>query len=537
MPVVWVGGIALLCGGYLMTDAPEDVKNSVLWVATGIALAGLVVWVWRNSGLSGVGRWTAVLALILPVILFCTQALPIEVIHNGDVGIIGWRWRNSEADRQLAPAAVTAQISNTAPDVWEPADTDYPRFLGNGYWAEAKGVKLDTDKLAANPPVEKWRNKIGAGWSGFAVIGRRAITQEQRGEEELVTCYDIDTGALVWFHADAVRWDPRGGGAMGYEGPRATPTIHQDRVYSLGATGILNCLDLKSGEQIWSHDVLKENGAQNVMWGKSSSPLAFDGMIVVSVGGSNGHSLVSYDAGTGEPLWATGDARSSYASPVLTTLGGVRQILSLDEGIVKSVDAENGTELWRTDWPSNSDTDAAVSQPVPVGDDRVFLSMGYGRGATLLKVSQIDAGWTTEPLWKGGKRGVLPVMKTKMGNVVVHKGYVYGLDEAILECIDLNTGRKRWKKRRSPKLGHGQIVLVGNVLLVLSEYGEVVVVQASPEKYRELASFEAIEGITWNNPTLVGNLLLVRNAQEAACFELPVLPTSDETELDGDAAL
>ncbi|MEQ8837407.1 MAG: PQQ-binding-like beta-propeller repeat protein [Lacipirellulaceae bacterium] len=529
MPFVWVGGLAALYAGYLMTDAPDDIKNVVGYIAVAVALTGLAIWIWRSSGLRGTGRLVAVaLTLVValfftPATLFLAQVLPIEAVHNGDVGIIGWRWRGGEADRDLAPAVANVkEVVADDPD-WSSAATDYPRFLGTGFWAEAENVKLDRERLAKSSPKEVWRQRIGAGWSGFAVIGRRAITQEQRGDDELVTCYDLDTGELIWAHDDPVRWDPSGAGSLGYEGPRATPTIHKDRVYAQGATGILNSLELHTGKVVWSRDVLKENKAQNVLWGKSNSPLVFDGVVVVSVGGEDGRSWIAYDAETGDELWTSGDALSSYASPVLATLAGVQQILSVDQGLVRAVRADDSKQLWTYDWPSDSGADAAVSQPVPLGEDRVFLSKGYGHGSTVLQIKLDGESWDAKPTWRGGKQGVLPVMKTKMGNVVVHEGYVYGLDEAILQCVDLKTGRKRWKKRRSPKLGHGQILLVDDVILILSEYGEVVLVEASPKRYTELASFEAIEGITWNNPTLAGNLLLVRNALEVACFELPVV--------------
>lgn len=520
--VAWVGVMAALYCVYLMTDAAEDAKNFFGYIAATVTLLGVAVWLWRSSGLTGTGRLVAVALAVLPAPLFFGGMLPIEAIHNGDSGIVGWRWRGSEADRDLAPAVASSQEGVEEETDWQPAPTDYPRFLGEGYWAEVKGIKLDTEKLAKSPPKEVWRQKIGAGWSGFAVVGRRAITQEQRGEEELVTCYDIDTGNLVWAHDDPVRWDPTGSGSLGYEGPRATPTIHEDRVYAQGATGILNCLELRTGKIVWSRDVLKENKASNVLWGKSNSPLVFDGVVVVSVGGDDGRSLIAYDAETGDELWASGDALSSYASPVLATLAGVKQIVSVDEGLVRAVRADDGKQLWTFEWPSNSGAEAAVSQPVPLGNDRVFLSKGYGHGSTVLRVKSEGGDWDARPAWRGGKQGIMPVMKTKMSNVVVQGGYVYGLDEAMLQCVDLKTGRKRWKKRRSPKLGHGQILLVDDVILILSEYGEVVFVEASPKKYTELASFDALEGITWNNPTLAGNLLLVRNALEVACFELPV---------------
>jgi outer membrane protein assembly factor BamB len=192
--------------------------------------------------------------------------------------------------------------------------------------------------------------------------------------------------------------------------------------------------------------------------------------------------------------------------------------LSVNEDYLTAHDAASGAVLWEFPWPGNSDTDATASQPVPVGDDRVFLSKGYGGGAELIQVERgEDGNLAADSLWKNRS-----VMRTKMCNIVLHGGHVYGLNEGILQCIELETGRSRWKKRRAPEFGHGQILLVGNVVLLLSEHGEVILFEASPEKYRELASFQALEGITWNNPALAGNVLLVRNATEAAAFELAI---------------
>lgn len=379
-----------------------------------------------------------------------------------------------------------------------------------------RGVDLETD-WQKHPPREIWRRKIGAGWSGFAIVGDYAVTQEQRGDDELVVCYDMKTGNPAWTHSDPVRWDPTGGGALGGVGPRATPTIHQGMVITQGATGIVNCFDARTGKLVWTHDTLAEHDATNVMWGKAGSPLVVDDRVVISVGSSEGASLVAYDLSSGKQIWAAGDDRSSYASPLVAELAGGRQILSLDEGVVTSHQVDDGEELWRHDWPSSSEGSAASSQPVPVGDDRVLLSMGYGAGAELFQVKRDGDEWTTETLWKKPA-----VLKTKMGNVVIRDGFAYGLNDIYLQCVDLETGRAKWTKRRSPTFGHGQIVLVGNVILMLSESGELILIEASSKKYHELASLQALEGVTWNNPALAGNRLLVRNAEEAACYELPV---------------
>jgi outer membrane protein assembly factor BamB len=491
----------------------RGVRNSVDYSAIGLAILGAAVWILRRRALSRPVRWGLAAMLLLAPASVMLQFSPVELIMDGNMTVVGWRWRWEEPDVRLAAPTVAKMQALE----WRETAADYPRFLGNGFWAEVEGVELETD-WEKHPPTELWKREIGAGWSSFAIVGNYAITQEQRGDEELVVCYELRTGAIAWTHSDSVRWDPIARGSLGGVGPRATPTVHKGKVFTHGATGIVNCLDARTGEVLWSHKTLEETGAEPVMWGKANSPLVADDTVVISVGGADDASLVAYTIETGEKAWSAGTRRSSYASPVLTELAGVRQVLSANEDFLTAHDASDGTVLWEFPWAGNSDTDATASQPVPVGRNRVFLSKGYGGGAELIQVERGEDGkLAAKSLWKNRS-----VMRTKMCNVVVRDEYVYGLNEGILQCIELETGRSRWKKRRAPEFGHGQILLVGDVILLLSERGEVILFDASPEKYRERASLQALEGITWNNPALAGNVLLVRNATEAAAIELPL---------------
>lgn len=516
-PLYWPALLAAVVAGVWLAGGERGVFNTVLYVSAGLALVGEAWWIARRSGWRRPVRWALAVLVLLPcavVAAVSVQWAPIQFVFDGDMTLVGWRWRGGEFS-QAAPAGKPATV------VWRETPHDYPKFLGTGPWAEARGVRLETD-WDAHPPRLAWKQAIGAGWSGFAVVGDYAITQEQRGDEELVVCYEVATGEVAWTHADPVRWDPPGSGALGGVGPRATPTVHEARVFTHGATGIVNCLNARTGERLWSHDTLDQHETENVMWGKAGSPLVVDDQVIVSVGAAEA-SLVAYDIATGEVAWTAGGRRSSYATPVLAELAGVRQILVVNEDAVTAHRAEDGAVLWEHPWLGSSDTNASSSQPVPVGDDRVLLSKGYGEGAELIAIAMGEDGrLSSTTVWKNQA-----VLRTKMCNVVVRDGYAYGLNDGILQCVDLATGESQWKKRRTPKFGHGQIMLVGDVLLALSELGEVILAEASPRRYRELAAMQAIEGVTWNNPALAGRWLLVRNAEQAACFELPLrdLPT------------
>lgn len=522
-PLVWTLFVAGSWAWIQRGDFDRDVKNYSIPVCSGVLLLGLSGWVLGCSGY----RWSRRAALALaPWLLVLAFVSAIELQNNGDVGIVGWRWRWAKSPDQNLKVPPT---SRGGIEEWKTTPHDYPGFLGGGSWAEVQGVRLATD-WQEHAPVERWRCPVGAGWSAFAIVGDYAITQEQRGEQELVVCYRVSTnksdGEVVWTHADRVRFDPVGAGALGYVGPRATPTIHDGRVLTMGATGIVNCLQATSGKKLWSHDTLSEHRIPNVMWGKASSPVVLEKegkptLVIVSVG-APGASLVAYDLYTGAQVWAAGQHRSSYATPVVCELLGERQIVAVNENYVTAHSAVDGAVLWEHPWPGDSDSNATVSQPVPLPPDRVFLSKGYSIGASLLQLGRDANGKIqAEPLWKPAVKNV---MKTKMGNVIVRDGYVYGLDGGILECIELETGKKQWKKRRLPAIGHGQIMAVGDTLVISSESGELILADIDPDEYRELASVRVFpeDQITWNNLAFSAPYLLMRNSQQAVCLEMPL---------------
>jgi outer membrane protein assembly factor BamB len=407
------------------------------------------------------------------------------------------------------PAPAEPKAPTVAPEIITPsattvANADYPQFLGPHRNGIVSGVRLATD-WNARPPRLVWKQRVGAGWSGFAVARGIAVTQEQRGDQELVVAYDLATGRVRRSHTDTARYESTVAG----DGPRATPTISRGRVYTLGSTGLLNSLDLETGRRIWKREIGTENEARQPDWGRSGSPLAIDDLIVVSAGGANGRSLVAYHRETGDPVWHEGSDFVSYSSPLEATLAGVRQILILNEASVTGHDPATGRILWQYPWPGQQPT---VAQPLVLSGDRVLLSAGYGVGSKLLQITGgADGGLSARLVWE------TPQLKAKFTNLVVRDGVVYGLDDGILVALDAESGQRRWK---SGRYGHGQVILAGDLLIVQTEEGEVVLVEPRPESHHEIARFTVFTQKTWNPPALAGHFLIVRNDLEAACYEL-----------------
>jgi outer membrane protein assembly factor BamB len=405
------------------------------------------------------------------------------------------------AERSDVP--VPAPAASVPDPVTRPAAPEWGGFRGTARDDVIRGSRIATD-WTASPPVEIWRRPIGPGWSSFAVQGDLAYTQEQRGEEEMVSAYRLSTGAPVWTHRDPVRFYESNGGA----GPRATPTVHGGRVYSLGATGIVNALDARTGRKLWSRNAETDTGAPRPGWGFAGSPLVVDEMVIVAASGR----LVAYDHATGEPRWTRTTGGGGYSSPQLATIDGVMQVLMPSGGGITSVAPADGSVLWEI--PEADAT--SILQPVVMGERDVLFAGGDMMGGTGIRrvaASRSEGTWRVEPRWSS--RGLKPYFS----DFVVHEGHAFGFDGTILSCIDLDSGERRWKGGR---YGAGQMLLLTDqdLLLVLSEEGELALVSATPEAHREVARFKAIEGKTWNHPVLVGNVLLVRNGEEMAAFRL-----------------
>jgi outer membrane protein assembly factor BamB len=511
------------------------VRNLLTLIFGFVAVATAWVWVVYFSAFSlRARRWLffgtigaiAVAVAMFRIVEFTGSMLPT----------FAFRWGWLSPDHKLDHLTLTPK---------EPIDLatatadDFPQFLGPERSCWIAGPRLSRD-WTATPPKLLWKQPIGAGWSAFAAVNGHAITMEQRGPEEWVTCYEIETGKPVWGHAIEARHENPLGGV----GPRGTPTIHEGRVYALGGTGVLRCLDGGTGKLLWSDDLRQRYGVSAasgfagtildevvVQWGRAASPLIVDNLVIVPGGGPAGEvkNLTAFDKTTGRVVWEAENRKEdgtadqiSYASAALANVAGRRQVLIVNESTASGHDPETGQRLWSFPWPGGSSSMASASQAVAIDDRRVLLTKGYGGGAELIELSPGEApaggpGSETEltatSVWKSARS-----LQTKFTNVVIHGGHAYGLSEGILECVDLTDGKRKWKQGR---FDHGQILGVGDLLLVLSESGELSLVELNPARFTKLASQSVLAGKTWNNLCLYGRKLLLRNGQEAACYELP----------------
>jgi outer membrane protein assembly factor BamB len=483
------------------------------------------------------------LALVATMVLACGAFALVRTdgVTGGGLAQMTWRWKPTAEDRLLAqasleatapptveppkeapvaptaaPAATTAggpavpspktpsvESREPAAVARAPRRVEWPGFRGPHRDGIVRGVKIDTD-WGKRPPAELWRHPVGPGWSSFAVRGDLVYTQEQRGSDELVSAYKLATGEPVWRHRDTVRFWESNAGA----GPRGTPTVHNGRLYTFGGTGVVNALNADTGAVVWTRNASKDADVEVPEWGFASSPLVIDDLVVIAAAGR----LVAYDSATGDVRWLGPTGGAGYSSPHYTTIDGVPQILLLRGSRTISVAPADGKLLWEHTWQ----TGVGIVQPGLVADHDVLLTAGDamgGVGMRRIAVTHGPADWNVQERWTS--RGLKPYFN----DFAVHEGHAYGFDGSILACIDLADGQRKWKGGR---YGSGQLVLLPDedLLLVLSEEGEVALVKATPDQFTEVARFKAIEGKTWNHPVLVDDILLVRNDHEMAAFRL-----------------
>ncbi len=513
-------------------ENPTFAKMSVLFIWPATLFACLLWWVfvsrfsWRTR-LIPVG-------VLAAVFLVLASVFRVDGSDGDMVPVISYRWTPTAAEtardywKQQTVTTAAAPAQPAVDDANPAAESPPPLVAGPDDWADFRGpqrdgvyrgspVRLDWDQ---GSPKELWRHPVGLGWSSFAVLDDYAITLEQRDADEAVVCYSLKTGEPIWIHTDKARFTavPVNGG----DGPHTTPAIDGDRTYSLGATGLLNCLQTRTGERIWSTDILKDAGggsepAANLEWGVSAAPLVVDDQVITIPGGTAGRSVISYEKESGKQLWAGGKFPASYCGARVEELAGVRQLL-IFHGAGISGFSLDGKELWGFPWENFAKVNAA--QPIKLGESSLLIGSGYGQGTTRLELTRTGDDWQVEQKWSSTR------LKLKFNDAILVNGMIYGLDDGMLTTLDPETGKSKWKTRG---FGYGQLLAVDEErFLVVSEEGDVVLVAADPKKFTELARFHAVDGTTWNHPVIARQRLLVRNGTTAVCYDLSPEPAGEQ---------
>jgi outer membrane protein assembly factor BamB len=420
-----------------------------------------------------------------------------------------WRWSQTPEQAYLAGSDPTGQpAAAAARQALTLRPGDWPGFRGPDRDGTVRGACIATD-WSADPPKPVWRRRVGPAWSSVVAVGDRLFTQEQRGEWEAIICLDVATGHTLWSHQDAVRHQDVQGGA----GPRATPAFAEGRILALGGTGILNCLDAATGNRQWSRDIAADAQSKKPMWGFSSSPLVVDNRVVVFAGGDGDKTLLAYHTDTGQPAWSVGAGNVSYSSPQLASVGGQPQLLFVSDRGLSAFEPSSGALLWEYRTAAGNPGVPRAVQPRVVGPNAILFDAGTDLGTALIEVAPANRSSVPTARW------VSRSLKPSFNDFVVHQDAIYGFDGRVLTCVDLQTGKRRWK---AGNYGSGQVLLLEDqpLLVVVTDDGEVVLVAANPNGRQELGRFQAVEGKTWNHPVIAHGRLYVRNAQEIACYKL-----------------
>ncbi len=380
---------------------------------------------------------------------------------------------------------------------------DWPQYRG----PNRDGISTETALLKAWPatgPKVLWKTPIGDGYSGITIANGRLYTMDAKDKDEFIVCMDAASGKEIWrYRADTNFINDQG------NGPRGTPTLDGETLYSFGANGVLVALSAGDGKKIWEHDVKKEVAGKVPIWGFSSSPLVEGDLLILPVGGSDNNAIVAFIKKTGAIAWKSQGDEPGYSSPIAVTIKGVRQILVFSGTKMLSVAPDDGKLYWEYGWKTDWFVNSAV--PIFVPDDRIFISTGYNHGSAMLKVVLRGGKPAVEEMW------LIKNMQNHFNTSVLHDGHIYGFDNAVLKCIDATTGEDKWQKSG---FGKGTLILADGHLIVLSERGRLILVQATPAEYKQISAVEALKGKCWTMPTLANGKLYLRNQKEVVCVDL-----------------
>jgi outer membrane protein assembly factor BamB len=384
---------------------------------------------------------------------------------------------------------------------------DWPQFLGPA----RNGVSTETvaDHFPTGAPKVVWKKDIGQGFSGPVVAAGKLILFHRLADKETVECLDAHTGARIWLSDYPTHYQDD----FGFdEGPRATPTVTDGKVFTFGADGMLSCWNFSSGKRVWQIDTKDQFTAAKGFFGLACSPLVEGDSVILNIGGGKGAGIVAFDKTTGKVLWKATDDEASYSSPVAASFNGKRYVLVFNrEGLV-ALDPASGKVYFNFPWRSRTRESVNAATPLVIGDE-IFLSASYGTGAAMLRFH--EAG--PETLWSGDE-----ILSNHYATSIYHDGFLYGFDGRQesgpnLRCVDARTGKVRWSQ---DNFGAGTLMLAGNQLLVLTEKGELIVAPATAEGFKPLAHAQILPFNSRAYPALADGLYYARSKDKLVCVDL-----------------
>jgi outer membrane protein assembly factor BamB len=502
--VLWIV-MAFVQLAIVADSAVPMVVLGCLWAA-GTVWVAWSVWAFSFFRAGGVAVGSGIVGL--GVVLLWSL---IDVTGLTGDAEVEFAWRRNRESLTESPATVSGTVSTIGSVAW-------PGYLGSNRDGQISNFDVNDD-WASHPPRELWRMSCGHGWSSFAATETTLFGQEQLNGTDCVTARDLNTGDVIWTASEN---RPGFKSGMGGHGPRATPTLHVNTdgdttnvvLFSIGPTGLLSCLDANDGRGIWQTDVTDLFPGDNLSHGVCGSPLVVDDMVVVCPPAPQGPCLAAFDMADGKLVWqCKSDWRASYASPCLLTICDHPQIVLHAGPGALAVDPADGRVLWRFAWTNEWDNNATQPQQLSEHPNDLLLATGYRGGAVRLAFS-LDGEGHVQPqeIWKTSS-----TMRTKFCNFAQFGNVVVGLDNGILCGVDAETGRRLWKNGR---YGHGQILKVGEHLMVMEERGRLNLLKPDAEGHHPLGNVAALDRKTWNHPVLVDDFLILRNDQEIVCLQL-----------------
>lgn len=482
----------------LVVDASMGVA---LWIyGAPLTMAIITVALWRLGSRPSVQRFAAV-AVLLAMFWASTPLLRLDGFDGEYLPELRYRWaakaETALSDEAIKPTPEAAQ--------WTATTIEWPGFRGPE--GNSRVANSGADLSWSGSPRVLWREPVGPAWSSFAHVSGRLFTQEQRDQNEAVTCLDAATGKVLWRTTYPCRFSDVVAGA----GPRATPTFADGKLYTFGAKAILASLNAATGEILWQHDLMAEVNAKIPVWGFSSSPLIVGQVAIVYAGGDGDNGLMAFDKEIGGVVWRMASSGMNFASALRVTLAGQELVLFGDAAGLHALDPATGAEVWRhkpDKWKG-----PAICQPQQIGPNSLIVPLGDDTGTVRLEVTRGDSGWNIEERWVSRK------LKPNFNDFVYHDGYCYGFDSHMFSCINAETGEQQWRHKG---YGFGQVLLLADVgqLIVTTEQGETVLLAADPEAHRELGRYDLIPGKTWNHPIVADGRLFARNGEEMVAIAL-----------------